>query len=110
MAFDNKKIQEAAYYIWKNNGCPANTSARDWQEAVEQLERQDALAMANMVSAKYRACTMIPDFKLNLSKIGAAKSPYLVIKNLRSAAPAVPQKKVAASTTKAKAKASKKSK
>ena len=35
--FDNKMIQEAAYYIWKNNGCPNNTSASDWQAAIDQL-------------------------------------------------------------------------
>ena len=27
--FNENAIREAAYYIWKNNGCPANTSAQD---------------------------------------------------------------------------------
>ena len=30
-------IAEAAYYIWKNNGCPANTSLSDWNAAINQL-------------------------------------------------------------------------
>ena len=30
-------IREAAYFIWKNNGCPANTSAQDWNAAINQL-------------------------------------------------------------------------
>ena len=32
-----KAIAEAAYYIWKNNGCPANTSLQDWNAAINQL-------------------------------------------------------------------------
>lgn len=30
-------IREAAYYIWKNAGCPANSSLQDWNAAIEQL-------------------------------------------------------------------------
>ena len=30
-------IREAAYYIWKNAGCPANTSLQDWNAAIQQL-------------------------------------------------------------------------
>ena len=37
--FDEKTIRETAYYIWKNNGCPANSSAHDWNAAIEQLEQ-----------------------------------------------------------------------
>ena len=40
--FDEKTIRETAYYIWKNNGCQAGTSQRDWEEAVNLLERKDA--------------------------------------------------------------------
>ena len=34
---NNEAIAEAAYYIWKNNGCPANTHAQDWAAAIKQL-------------------------------------------------------------------------
>ena len=40
--FDEKTIRETAYYIWKNNGCPANSSTHDWNAAIEQLEQRDA--------------------------------------------------------------------
>ena len=40
--FSEKAIAEAAYYIWQNNGCPANTSLQDWNAAINQLN-----AMAN---------------------------------------------------------------
>ena len=35
--FNEDAIREAAYYIWKNNGCPANTSLSDWDAAINQL-------------------------------------------------------------------------
>lgn len=53
--FDEKTIRETAYYIWKNNGCPANTSAQDWSAAIEQLEQRDALATAKQISSLYQA-------------------------------------------------------
>ena len=34
---NDKAIAEAAYYIWQNNGCPANTQAQDWAAAIKQL-------------------------------------------------------------------------
>ena len=47
--FDEKTIRETAYYIWKNNGCQAGTSQRDWEEAVNLLERKDALTTAGHI-------------------------------------------------------------
>lgn len=35
--FTDQEIAETAYYIWKNNGCPANTQAQDWEAAIRQL-------------------------------------------------------------------------
>ena len=35
--FNEDAIREAAYYIWKNNGCQANTSLSDWDAAINQL-------------------------------------------------------------------------
>ena len=34
---NEKAIKEAAYYIWKNAGCPENTSMSDWNAAIQQL-------------------------------------------------------------------------
>ena len=38
--FNEDAIREAAYYIWKNNGCQANTSLSDWDAAINQLAAQ----------------------------------------------------------------------
>ncbi len=35
--FDENAIREAAYYIWKNNGCQSNSSLSDWNLAIQQL-------------------------------------------------------------------------
>ena len=53
--FDEKTIRETAYYIWKNNGCPANSSTHDWNAAIEQLEQRDALSTAKQISSVYKA-------------------------------------------------------
>ncbi len=39
--FTEKEIAEAAYYIWKNNGCPANTQAQDWEAAIKLLSSRN---------------------------------------------------------------------
>ena len=54
MKFDNKAIAEAAYYIWQNNGCPANTHAQDWAAAINQLSAMSAVKSASkrLASAK----------------------------------------------------------
>ena len=43
--FNEDAIREAAYYIWKNNGCPANSSLNDWDAAINQLSAQAALKL-----------------------------------------------------------------
>lgn len=40
---NDNAIREAAYYIWQNNGCPANTSSSDWNAAIRQLSALSAL-------------------------------------------------------------------
>ncbi len=50
-------IREAAYYIWKNNGCPANTSLSDWNAAINQLSSMAALnSAAKKISTKTSSC------------------------------------------------------
>lgn len=53
--FNDNAIREAAYYIWKNNGCPANSSAHDWDAAINQLNALSALATAKTTAKKISA-------------------------------------------------------
>ncbi len=78
--FDNKMIQEAAYYIWKNNGCPNNSSASDWQAAIDQLERQDALATASAIYKQYCRSALVSDNSLVIKTNTSAKAPTAVVK------------------------------
>ncbi len=50
--FSEKAIAEAAYYIWQNNGCPANSSLQDWNAAINQLNAM-ANAKKTSLSSKY---------------------------------------------------------
>ena len=43
--FNEDAIREAAYFIWKNNGCPSNSSLSDWDAAINQLSSQAALKL-----------------------------------------------------------------
>ena len=45
-------IREAAYFIWKNNGCPANTSMQDWNAAIQQLTASSNNSSLNFSSKK----------------------------------------------------------
>lgn len=66
--FDEKTIRETAYYIWKNNGCPANSSTYDWNAAIEQLEQRDALSTAKQISSVYKAAYLASRIKADAKK------------------------------------------
>ena len=69
--FSENAIREAAYYIWKNNGCPANTSLQDWNAAINQL---NALANLTNKAGKLTACKATASVKKSsASKKTAAK-------------------------------------
>lgn len=81
MKFDNKAIAEAAYYIWQNNGCPANTQAQDWAAAISQLS-----AMSAVKSASKRLATKKSSLnKSTLIKAAALKSASSKTVSLRMA-------------------------
>ena len=85
--FNEDAIREAAYYIWKNAGCPANSSLHDWNAAIEQL----SLASKN-------CC--------NSNKISSLKTSSLKTTSLKSAS----LKKSTSKTSNSKTKSAKKSK
>ena len=66
--FNKEAVQKAAYYIWKNNGCPQNTGAKDWNSAINQLSAMAALQNASRKMAQMKATSA----KNNLMQIGRA--------------------------------------
>lgn len=84
--FNEDAIREAAYYIWKNAGCPANSSLQDWNAAIEQL------ALANKTCNNKSSCSN--------------KNSTLKTSSLKTAS----LKKSTAKTSNSKAKSAKKSK
>ena len=71
--FDEKTIQETAYFIWKNNGCKAGTSQSDWQEAIQLLERKEALTTAKQISSMFHAAYLNTRLKTELQKKNSLK-------------------------------------
>ncbi len=54
--FNENAIREAAYYIWKNNGCPTNTSLQDWNAAINQLNNMASLSSKGKTTKKTSSC------------------------------------------------------
>lgn len=73
--FNEDAIREAAYYIWKNNGCKANTSLSDWDAAISQLTAQASL---NLKAPKKASSTV----KILMPKKAAVKATSL--RNVKS--------------------------
>lgn len=92
--FNEDAIREAAYYIWKNAGCPANSSLHDWNAAIEQL----SLASKTCCNSKNNSC--------NSTKTSSLKTSSLKTTSLKSAS----LKKSTSKTSNSKTKSAKKSK
>ena len=73
--FNEDAIREAAYYIWKNNGCQANTSLSDWDAAINQLTAQASL---NLKAPKKASSTV----KILMPKKSTVKATSL--RNVKS--------------------------
>ncbi len=43
--YNEDAIREAAYFIWQNNGCPANSSLSDWDAAINQLYNKPSISL-----------------------------------------------------------------
>lgn len=77
---NEKAIREAAYYIWKNAGCPSNTSAQDWNAALNQLSSCSCSKNSSNKTSSCAASTMkktaskAPATKVAASKTTSKKS------------------------------------
>lgn len=70
---NDKAIAEAAYYIWQNNGCPANTQAQDWAAAIKQLTAANKAAPRKSAACS-SVLTKISKTDINaLNRLAAAK-------------------------------------
>ncbi len=76
-------IAEAAYFIWKNNGCPMNTSTQDWYAAINQLNslynsKKTSLSskglLSSLTSKKTSACKTASASKKSPAKKSTKKS------------------------------------
>ena len=85
ITLNENAIREAAYFIWRNNGCPANTSLQDWNAAINQLT-----SLATLNSA---AKSISSSSKTSSSKTLASKASALVKKSLVKTASKTTKKK-----------------
>ncbi len=69
---NDQAIAEAAYYIWKNNGCPANTHAQDWAAAIEQLSASEKKNQRTAACTAYASKINAVDIN-TLNRIAAVK-------------------------------------
>lgn len=85
-------IREAAYYIWKNNGCPAGTSQQDWNLAIQQLSSNKSSSLLNNASsllkttssAKKAAAKLLPAKSLPRKKLPQKPLPKQQLKSLNN--------------------------
>lgn len=82
--YNEDAIRETAYYIWKNNGCPANTHTHDWNAAISQLNSLSAAAVlkngrkkaaAGTTSAKLAQAAL----SLKVSAAATHKMPQIIL-------------------------------
>ena len=71
--YTDNDIRNAAYYIWQNNGCPANTQAQDWAAAINQLNAMSTLKSASKKLASSRTVAA----KKSATKAAGLKSASL---------------------------------
>ncbi|MBE6452059.1 MAG: DUF2934 domain-containing protein [Alphaproteobacteria bacterium] len=71
--YNDNDIRNAAYFIWKNNGCPANTHDQDWLAAINQLNAMSTLKNASKKIASAKAVVA----KKSATKAASLKSASL---------------------------------
>lgn len=84
--FNDNAIREAAYYIWQNNGCQANSSAYDWNAAINQLSAASAINSGRKkVAAKSAAPAMAKAaIAMKSAATASKKMPQIVLTSKKS--------------------------
>lgn len=81
--FNEDALREAAYYIWKNNGCQSNNSTNDWNAAINQLSACAALSGARKKPAAKTSADMakvaVAAVAKKSSAASAKKMPQIVL-------------------------------
>ena len=100
--FNEDAIREAAYYIWKNNGCPSNSSLNDWDAAIHQLSAHASIQLKAPKKASSTVKVLMP--KKTVAKATTLRNVKSIILKPASAlkttaAKKAPAAKVAAKTT-----------
>lgn len=78
--FNEDAIREAAYFIWKNNGCPSNSNMSDWDAAINQLSAQASISLKAPKKASSSVKVLMP--KKAAVKASSAKASSL--RNVKS--------------------------
>jgi hypothetical protein len=77
--FNEDAIREAAYFIWKNNGCQANTSLSDWDAAINQLASQASLKLKAPKKAAASLKVLMPK-KKEVKSINLKDAKSIILK------------------------------
>ena len=94
--FNEDAIREAAYYIWKNNGCPSNSSLSDWDAAINQLS---AKASYPLKAPKKASSVKVLMPKKAAAKVATLRNVKSIILKPASAIKASSSKKTASKST-----------
>lgn len=97
--FNEDAIREAAYFIWKNNGCQANTSLSDWDAAINQLASQASFKLKAPKKASASLKVLMPK-KKEVKPISIKNAKSIILKP--ASAPKATVKVAASSKTVAK--------
>ena len=77
--FNEDAIREAAYFIWKNNGCQANTSLSDWDAAINQLASQASFKLKAPKKAAASLKVLMPK-KKEIKPVSLKNAKSIILK------------------------------